>query len=285
MKYLDDYLNYLKIDKNLGAITIEIYSRDIKEFERYLGKSKTIRRIARSHIRGFLVFLAEKKNQPITRRRKLTSIRSLFEYLKNEDKIEDNPALSVSMPKVSINEPSYLSEKEIKKVLRQIQKDKSRFKRRNYLMTKILVETGIRLNELTSLDVGNADIQNLIIRVTRKGGAEQEIPINKELGRLIKNYIKDKKLDEPLFKSNQDRRITNRRVGLIFQEYVENAKIKKEKISAHSIRHSFCSRLLDKGVNIKSIQILAGHKSISTTERYLHIAKSRLRKEVKLAEI
>ncbi len=285
MEYLKEYISYLKIDKNLSKRTVEIYKRDILEFERYLGKRKTIRNIARSHIRGFLAFLAENNNQPITRRRKLTSLRTFFDYLKDEKKIKESPAGNISLPRVSQNEPNYLTEIEIRKILKQIRKDKSQFKKRNLLMVRILVETGLRLNELTGLEVKDADTKNLTLRVIRKGGARQEIPINKDLGRLIEIYIKDKKLDEPLFKSNQDRRITNRRVGLMFQKYVSDAQIQKEKISVHSTRHSFCTRLLDKGVNIKAIQILAGHRSIATTERYLHIAKSRLRKEVRLAEI
>ena len=285
MEYLDEYANYLTIDKNLGRMTIEIYQRDILEFERYLGKRKTIGSIARSHIRGFLAFLAENNNQPITRRRKLTSLRTFFEYLKNEKKIKESPAGSISLPRVPQNEPNYLTESEIRRIMKQIQKDKPRFRKRNKLMVKILVETGIRLNELTGLCIKDADTKNLNIRVTRKGGAEQEIPINKELGELIKNYAKNKKQDEPLFKSSHGKRITNRRVGLMFQKYVREAKIEKEKISVHSLRHSFCTRLLDKGASLKSIQILAGHRSIATSERYLHIASSRLRKEVGLARI
>ncbi len=285
MKYLNDYLDYLKIDKNLSGKTMEVYQRDITEFQRYLGKSHSIGSIARSHIRGFLAFLTEHNNQPITRRRKLTSLRNFFQYLESEGKIKNNPAKHIAMPKVSQREPETLSEKELKKILTQIQKDQSRFRKRNYLMIKVLAETGVRLSELTGLDIKNADTKNLNLRIKRKGGSEQEIPINKALGRLIKNHAKNKKQNEPLFKSSFGRRITNRRVGLMFQKYVKRAGIEKEKISVHSLRHSYCSRMLDKGVNLKIIQVLAGHKSISTTERYLHIAKKRLRKEVRLAEI
>ncbi len=284
MKYLEDYLKYLKIDKNLSSKTMEVYQRDIREFQRYLGKSHSIGSIARSHIRGFLAYLTENRNQPITRRRKLTSLRNFFEYLEGEGEIKNNPAKYVVMPKVSQKEPQSISEKEIKKILSHIQKDQSRFRKRNYLMIKILAETGIRLSELTSMDTKDADTKNLNLRIKRKGGSEQEIPINKQLGRLIKNYAKNKKQSEPLFKSSFRRRITNRRVGLMFQKYVKKAGIEK-KVSVHSTRHAFCTRMLDKGVNLKIIQVLAGHKSISTTERYLHIAKSKLRKEVRLAEV
>lgn len=281
MKGLNDYLEYLKVEKNLSENTVSVYERDILEFNRYLGKSNSIRTIARKHIRGFLVFLIEKSNQPITRRRKLTSLRNFFEFIKNEEFIENNPTKNIAMPKVTLKEPSHLSEKEIKSILNVIKKEKGKFRNRNFLMIKTVAETGIRINELTSLNVADIDTENLTIRVKRKGGEKQELPINKELGKLIKMFIKNKK-EKAMFISNQKRRMTNRRVNLMLQGYVKNTKI-KEKVSCHSLRHSFCTRLLEKKVNLRVIQVLAGHKSISTTERYLHVAKNHLRDSVKLA--
>ena len=285
MRCLDDYLNYLTIDKSLRKITIDIYRRDILEFQKYIGSRKSIKKATRAHIREFLCFLAEKKNQPITRRRKITSLKNFFKYLKDESKIENNPVDLISMPKILYKEPVCLSGNETREVLNCIKKDEVRFSERNYLMIRILAETGIRLNELTSLGVSDVSIDNLTVRVIRKGGSQQEIPINIELGMLIEKQIENKKKNEPVFISSHKRRITNRRVGLMFQKYVKKTGIKKDNISAHSLRHGFCSRLLDKGVNIKVIQVLAGHKSITTTEKYLHIAKAKLRKEVRLAMI
>lgn len=284
MRYLEDYLKYLRIEKNLSSRTIEIYQRDIYEFESYIGDKEPMESIKGGHIRGFLCFIAEKNNQPITRRRKLTSLRNFFKYLKQERKIKFNPALGIVMPKISEREPCCLSEKEIKIILNQIKKKKSRFKKRNYLMIKLLAETGVRLNEMTRLDIQNIDTSNLMIRIIRKGGREQEIPINKELNELLEMHIEGRDVEEALFISNYKKRINNRSVGLIFQECVKDVRVEK-KISVHSLRHSFCTRLLDKGVNLKIIQVLAGHQSISTTEKYLHIAKSKLRKEVRMARV
>lgn len=283
-KYIKQYLEYLRIEKGLSEQTIEVYTRDLVEFCHFV-KNPLVKRLARSHIRGFLCFLVEKNNQPITRRRKLTSLKNFFGFLENEGSIKNNPVKNIAMPKVKEKEPSYLIESELKKLTRTVSEDKSKHQKRNELMVKILIETGIRISELTNLSVGDIDMEAKTITVKRKGGQKQSIPINTELAKNIRQLSKGKEMSEPLLMSSFKKRITQRRVGMLVQGYLKLAGIIKPNISVHSLRHSFCSRLLEKGVNLKTIQILAGHKNISTTERYLHIAKSRLRKEVRLAQI
>ncbi|MFZ2193154.1 MAG: tyrosine-type recombinase/integrase [Candidatus Moraniibacteriota bacterium] len=283
-RYIKKYIEYLRIEKGLSENTIEIYTRDLLEFGKFI-KKLSFNKLARTHIREFLCFLVEKNNQPITRRRKMTSIKNFFEFLENEDLIKNSPVKNIATLKVKENEPSYLTEQELKKLIKVVSEDKSKHQERNKLMIKILIETGIRISELTNLSVGDIDTKSRIIIVKRKGGQKQSIPINIELAKNIKQLAKNKEISEPLFMSSFKKRITQRRVGMLVQKYLKLTRITKLNISVHSLRHSFCSRLLEKGVNLKTIQILAGHKNISTTERYLHIAKSRLRKEVRLAEI
>lgn len=283
-KYIKQYLDYLRIEKVLSERTIEIYTRDLSEFVKFIKKS-SFNKLARTHIREFLCFLAEKNNQPITRRRKLTSLKNFFQFLESENLIKNNPVKNIAMPKVKEKEPSYLTEVELRKLMGIIKKDKSKHQKRNELIVTIFIETGIRISELVNLDVGDIDVKSKTIIVKRKGGQKQSIPINAKLARKIKQVYKNKETGEPLFFSSFKKRITQRRVGMLIQKYLKLAGITKPNISVHSIRHSFCSRLLEKGVNLKTIQILAGHKNISTTERYLHIDKSKLRKEVRLAEI
>ena len=283
-KYTKKYLEYLRIEKGLSEKTIEVYQRDILEFGHFI-KNFSVNKLARGSIRSFLVFLSEKNNQPITRRRKLTSLKNFFGFLENESLMKNNPVKNIAMPKVKDKEPSYLTEQELKKLMKTVKADKSKHQKRNELMVKVLVETGIRISELTNLSVGDVDTESKTVTVKRKGGQKQSVPINTELAKQLKNMIKKKELAEPVFLSSFKKRITQRRVGMLVQKYLKLAGITKPNISVHSLRHSFCSRLLEKGVNLKTIQILAGHKNISTTERYLHIAKSRLRKEVRLAEI
>lgn len=285
MQYLQDYISFLKIEKGLSQNTVSVYENNLKEFRDFLGRSKfSIRAITRESVKSFLFSLAE-KNKPITRRLKQTSLRNYFGYLEGEDLISNNPTKNLPMPRVEINEPKYLQEREIRKLLQAVKSDRTKYRKRNELIIKILVETGIRLSELTGLDVGHINSKEKIIQVRRKGNIEQTLPINPKLNSLLKGYIKNKEPNEPLLISSFRKRITNRRVSLLVQGYIKKAGIQKSGISVHSLRHSFCVRLLEKGVNIKVIQILAGHRNISATERYLHIAKSQLRKEVRKIEL
>jgi integrase/recombinase XerC len=285
MEHVGDYIKHLRLEKCLSEKTISVYKNNLKEFQDYLGKRISIGSIARSHIRGFFAHLAEKDNKPITRRLKQTTLRIFFNYLESEGKIKVNPTKNLPMPKVEILEPKYLVEGDIRRILRMVGRDKSRFKERNEIIVRMLADTGIRLSEITGLDVDDIDLKNRTIKVKRKGNREQTLPINNGLNNRLKKFTKRSESGTPLLISSYGKRITNRRVAMMFRKYLAMAKIKYDGISIHSLRHSFCVRLLEKGVNLKVIQILAGHKSISMTERYLHITKSRLRKEVKKIEL
>lgn len=285
MSNISQYLEYLRIEKGLSKNTLNVYRADLEEFERYQGRRKSIRIATRDSIRSFLVLLAEIKNQPITIRRKMTSLRGYFTYLENEKMIQDNPTRNLAMPKVTIKEPSYLTENESRKILQAARKEKSKFQQRDEIIIVLLAELGIRLNELANLNVGDINVKEKTINVKRKGGNEQVLPVNQKLNALLRVFVKNREIDEPLLVSNFKRRMSNRRVALTVQKYIKLAKIEKPNVSCHSLRHGFCVRLLEKGVDLKTIQVLAGHSSLMTTERYLHVAKTRLRKEVAKAQI
>ena len=285
MQYLQDYIGFLRVGKGLSQSTISVYENNLKEFREFLGRSKfSIRNVKRESVKSFLFSLAE-KNKPITRRLKQTSLRNYFGYLEGEDIIASNPTKNLPMPRVETKEPKYLTEREIKKLLQTVKRDKSRFGKRNEIIIRIICETGIRLSELTGLNMEDIDLKDKTINVRRKGNSEQTLPINSGLNSRLKEFVKGKQLGNPLLISSYGKRITNRRVAMMFQKYLTQAELVKPGISIHSLRHSFCVRLLEKGVNLKVIQVLAGHKNISMTERYLHIAKSQLRKEVRKIEL
>jgi site-specific recombinase XerD len=285
MQYLQNYISFLKVEKGLSQSTISVYENNLLEFRDFLGRSKfSIRNVKRESVKSFLFSLAE-KNKPITRRLKQTTLRNYFGYLEGEDLIGSNPTKNLPMPRVETLEPKYLTEREIKKLLQAVKRDKSRFGKRNEIIIRILCETGIRLSELTGLNIGDIDIKEKTIKVRRKGNSEQTLPLNNGLTKHLKKFTIGRESGEPLLISSYGKRITNRRVAMMFQKYLTQAELSKPGISIHSLRHSFCVRLLEKGVNLKVIQILAGHKNLSMTERYLHIAKSQLRKEVRKIEL
>jgi len=279
MEYISQFIDYLK-ERNLSENTIKVYNDNLIEFWKFLGKSKfSIRAVKREEIRAFLFSLSE-RNQPITKRAKLTTIRSFFKYLEDEDVIKKNPTRNLPLPRIKIKEPEFLQEFEIKKLLKAVKKDK-----RAEVAIRILVETGVRLSELTNISVGDIDVKSKTLKITRKGNREQILPINDGLNKLLKRFIKNQESQSPLIANRMGGRMTQRRVAFMVQEYFKKAKVARAGISVHSCRHSFCVRMLQKKVNLKTIQMLCGHRNISTTERYLHISNPELRVGMKMAEV
>lgn len=279
-EYISQFISYLQ-ERNLSPNTIKVYNDNLIEFWKFIGKSKcSVRNVKREEIKTFLFSLSEKNNQPITRRAKLTTIRSFFRYLEDENVIKNNPTKNLPLPRVVIKEPTFLQESEIRKLLQVVKKDK-----RAEVAIRILVETGFRLSELTNISVGDIDIEAKTIKIRRKGNMEQIVPINSGLSKLLKSFVKNKNVDVPIIANRVGGRMTQRRVAIMVQDYLKKAKVDRTGISVHSFRHSFCVRMLENKVNLKTIQLLCGHRSISTTERYLHIANPELRQGMKMAEI
>ncbi len=281
-EYISQFVSYLK-ERNLSPHTIKVYNSNLIEFWEFIGrKESSVKAIKREEIRTFLFSLTEKNNQPITRRAKLTTLRSFFRYLEDENIIKYNPTKNLPSPRVAMKEPIYLSEGEIRKLLQTVQKDKNK---RGEVAIRILVETGFRLSELTNLSVGDIDTQGKTIRVRRKGNREQIVPINTGLSKLIRCFVKKKDAETPIIANRVGARMTQRRVAIMVGSYLKKAKVDRAGISVHSFRHSFCVRLLQKKVNLKTIQMLCNHSSIATTEKYLHIANPELRAGMKMAEV
>jgi len=256
-EYISQFISYLE-ERNLSPNTIKVYNDNLIEFWKFIGKSKcSIRNVKREEVKTFLFSLSEKNNQPITRRAKLTTIRSFFRYLEDENVIKNNPTKNLPLPRVVIKEPSFLQDSEIRKLLQTVKKDK-----RAEVAIRILVETGFRLSELTGISVGDIDTEGKAIKIRRKGNTEQIVPINSGLAKLIKSFVKGKNVSTPLVANRMGGRMTQRRVAIMVQGYLKKAKVDRAGISVHSFRHSFCVRMLENKVNLKTIQLLCGHRSI-----------------------
>lgn len=284
MDYISQYIEYLEMERCLSSHTLRVYGNILNEFREYSGRRNfSIRAVKRKDIRTFLFSL--ENNQPITKRLKQTTLRNFFRFLEDEDIIKNNPTRNLPLPKVDIKEPACLSEIEIKKLLEAVKKDKSKFQKRDAVAIRILVETGFRLSEVSNISINDINSKNQTIKINRKGGREQVVPINKNLAVLLQNYIKDKNETSPLIESSFKKRMTTRRLSIMVQKYLEKAGVARNGISVHSLRHSYCVRLLEKGASLKTTQVLLGHRSISTTERYMHLTGNQLRREVGLAEV
>lgn len=230
-------------------------------------------------VKSYLQFLANtghrRANAAVSRGRKLATLKSFFKYLVAENKIKTNPTSLVKMPKTKQKEPSYLTEQEYKRLLRTVQKNATRFfKLRDTAIITLFLGMGLRLSELVGLNIGSVNFEDGTIKVSRKGNQERILPVNDDVMISVQRYLKTRKgvsFSSPLFLSKRNQRIDSGSVWHLVKKYLQQAQIEKDKLSPHTLRHTFATTLLKQGENILTIKELLSHRNLRTTERYLHI--------------
>jgi len=282
---IKEYLDYLSIEKGYSQGTVNAYAYDVNKFLSFLPKESQSD-ITKQHAINYFNFLANKgyrkRNDKTTRARRLSSINSYFRFLLKEDYIKTNPIEGIKAPKLDKKEPSYLSEAEYLGLLKAIGTHAtSYYSLRDFAIIKLFLTTGLRLAELTGMDISDVNLKDNAIQIIRKGRKEQTLPINQETAKAIKMYLGSRKdKSEALFISRKKSRISKGAVTYLVKKYMKKAGICNKKLSPHTLRHSFCTALLNKGVNIAVIQELAGHSSMDTTRRYIHLNNSDLREAI-----
>ena len=273
------FLAYIGTERGLSPKTIGAYRHDLGKFseftEKELGKDWQLGDIDQYSIKAYMQFLADRDNAAVSRGRKLATLKSFFKHLTAEGKVKSNPTTQVKMPKTQQKEPSYLTEQEYKRLLRTVQKNATKyFRTRDMAIITMLLGMGLRLSELVELDVGNVNFEDGTIKVTRKGNHERILPANDGVMIAIQRYLKTREgitTQEPLFLSKRNQRIGNGSVWHLVKKYMKQAQIEKDKLSPHTLRHTFATTLLKQGENILTIKELLSHRNLRTTERYLHI--------------
>jgi integrase/recombinase XerC len=286
MKYTDiiqDYKEYLLAEKGYSKNTIKEYNRDIINFFDYVNNID-IEDVENIHVSKFLNHLITDRGiSSSTRNRRLFSIRSFYKYLVKYNCVKNNPTNEIDCAKTVKNkEPIYLKYKQIEALLLQIKKDNTCNAIRNMAITKLFLYTGLRLFELVSLNINDIDLDNKQIKITGKGNKERIIPLHKEAIKSIKNYLynRDDNINA-LFISTRNNRISKRQVQRMIKKYMLKTGVKnKEKITPHKLRHTFATMIYKKNKDLKVLQDLLGHESISTTEIYMHIDKEDKKKNV-----
>jgi len=279
------YLEYLSSEKGYSEHTIRGYGRDLNDFYLFLknrnGKRKIdIRKIDALMVREYVSHLFNSYSRSSISR-KLSAIRSLFRYLEKRQKIDMNPASEVSSPKLPRYIPSYLTVDEIFRLLNDPKRDDP-FLLRDLAILEVFYSCGLRVSELASLNVKDIDRSNSTIRVMGKGKKERIVPIGDTALSAIDRYLeaifllrKGDQGDLALFINQRGGRITPRSILRIVKRHVREKGILKD-ISCHSLRHTFATHLLDAGADLRSVQEMLGHVSLSTTQRYTHISIDRL---------
>lgn len=291
-KELSEYLAYISTERGFSGATVKAYSYDLSKFgafiEDELGQGWEWQDLDQYTIKAFLQFLANSgyrnSNSSVSRGRKLAVIKSFLKYLAESGKIKNNPAQNIKMPKVNHKEPSYLTEQEYKRLLRIVKKNATKyFKYRDTAIITLLVGLGLRLKELVSLDIGDINFDDGTIKVKRKGNGERILPAGDQILIEIKRYLRTRNetdSTQPLFISKRNQRISNASVWYLVKKYLKQARIEKDKLSPHTLRHTFATTLLKQGENLLTIKELLSHRNIRTTERYLHISNKDLKMAV-----
>ena len=275
---LNEFLRYLQNEKGYSQGTIEVYGLDIEKelipFLQRRGKFE-IREVTKVDIRAYLDYLVTGRgNSNATRARKLAAIKSFFNYLIETEELEVNPAASIRSPRIPEKEPEYLTEEECIRLLETIaRKGRPQVRERDMAIAILFLHTGLRVSELTNLKLANVDLERSLIKITRKGNKEQYLHLNGETAGALADYLANhpQAQNGRFFVGTNGGNLDRGYVYSIVRKYLRLAGIVKGKRGPHILRHTFCTRLHQKGVGPFTIKDLAGHKSLNTTMRYITI--------------
>jgi integrase/recombinase XerC len=270
-KYIDQFIDFLKAEQGVSPHTLRAYTKDLTELSLFLKKKP--KDIDNLDIRSFLASLHHKKLKKSSISRKLATVRSFFKFLHREGYVKKNPAKLVSSPKVPKNLPRFLTIDEAFSLMASPQGETFR-PTRDKTILELLYSSGLRVSELTLLNIGDLDIKESLIRVKGKGRKERIVPIGSKAMEAIQNYLPErislKKKSPALFLNNLGGRLTQRSVRRILLYYSRMINLKGG-LSPHTLRHTFATHLLHEGADLRSIQELLGHSSLSTTQKYTHV--------------
>lgn len=277
MKYVEDYLLFLKTEKKLGDNTINSYMLDLEDFFKTFNGS-----IESCTKKDILTYISSINGLEVsTVNRHISSLKSFFNYLVDESIIKVSPIEEVSSLKKTKKLPKYLSISEVNKLL-NIPLN-SEFDYRNKAMLELMYATGLRVSELVSIEYSNIDFENSIIRINGKGKKERIIPLGEVASYYLKVYLSDyrskllkRNTYNQVFLNNHGKPITRQGFNYILENIRELTGIEKE-ITPHVLRHSFATHLLEGGADIRSIQEMLGHENISTTNIYTEVVNDVLR--------
>lgn len=307
--YLNAFLDYTITILNKSPNTIKEYNYDLATFLKFIklhyGLTKeedfsnitikdiditTIKKITLEDIHAFISYLAtDLRSKPATRARKISSIRVFFKYLSNKaNLIEVNPAQNLETPKLDKRMPKYLSLEDSKRLLEIASDEENRNCERDYAITTLFLNCGMRLSELVNINIKDINFSECKMNVIGKGNKERTIYLNKACMKAIGEYIAVRPKEavkfnsrDALFLSERRERISNRTVQYIIKKELQKAGLDISKYSVHKLRHTAATLMYQYGnVDIRALQELLGHESISTTEIYTHVENDRVRAAV-----
>ena len=286
---LKEYRNYLVLEKALSNNSVEAYLRDVKKLSSFCTENKEITdstKVSITILREFIIHLHECKSSSKSQARILSGIKSFYHYLSIENVIDVNPCDKIDRPRIERKLPDTISPDEINDIINSVDLSNPHGER-NRTILETLYSCGLRVSELINLKCSKLFLEDGFLIVTGKGNKERAVPLNKILIKYLKNYIRlirshqdiETGHEDFVFLNNRGKQLTRMMIFTIVKKHTEKAGIKKN-ISPHTFRHSFASHLLQGGADLRAIQTMLGHESISTTEIYMHIDRDFVRQEI-----
>ena len=283
---ITDFSNFLKFEKSFSDNTLDAYVRDIKKLESFaitdLGEISP-QNISYENLQEYIYQLSKNKISERSQARGISSIKAFFKFLLEEEFREDNPASLLEGPKLGLYLPDTLSIDDIDRIIENIEKHTD-IGRRNQCILEVLYGCGLRVSELVDLKISNINFKENFIIVEGKGEKTRLVPLAKSTAECILDYIKNvraigkinKKFEDILFLNTRGTNMSRVIVFIIIKELTQKAGISKS-ISPHTFRHSFATHLLQNGADLRFIQEMLGHSSITTTQVYTHLKTEELR--------
>jgi len=283
-QFLDSFLAYITVEKGLSKNTLESYGRDVRKFLTFLeeGHIETVHEIKYENILDFLSSFKKQGFSDTTTVRTIVSIKQFFKYLLLEKIIKEDPTSQIHTPKMKKSIPGVISLEDVEKIL-SAPDESTPEGLRDLAMLEVLYATGIRVSELISLKLNEVNFEMGFVIVYGKGSKERIVPMGEEAQEKLKTYmehsrpalLKQKDCKE-IFVTRRGKGMTRQGFWKLIKTYALKANITKP-ISPHTLRHSFATHLLERGADLRTIQIMLGHSDISTTQIYTHVENERLK--------
>lgn len=282
-QHLEEFLAYLELERGLSPTTRSSYQQDLALFETFLRQRhvESLARVQPIHVREFLQFLRTSRS-PSTVARKLAAVKGLFRYLEAQRVIERSPTAFIQTPRLWQRLPQTLNIEEVERLLGSVNAEGLGL--RDLAMLELLYGTGLRVSELISLDMTSCNFDAGFLRCVGKGNKERIVPLGRRANEALRRYLRLERSQlvkrhpetQALFLNRWGKRLTRQRVWQLLRRYAKAGLINKA-IGPHTLRHSFATHLLERGADLRTVQELLGHATISTTQRYTHVDRSRLK--------
>jgi integrase/recombinase XerC len=284
----EDFLRYLRVERNASELTLKSYREDLAALEAYLteacgGQCPSPGEISTVLLRGYVAHLHNQGYSKATIARRLASLRSFFRFGGRQGWCQGNPAKPLRNPRAARKLPHFLTSDELARLL-ETPPGNQPAGRRDRAILETMYSAGLRVSEVVGLNDSDLDFAATIVRIRGKGRRERLAPIGSFALRALRHWLDVRRLHPgekpsataPVFVNKFGRRLTTRSVGRMLEKHLKTAGL-DQRTTPHTLRHSFATHLLDRGADIRSVQELLGHKSLTTTQIYTHVTTTRLR--------